>query len=62
MGEDKEYYINSETGGVQWWLRSPGSSIGTAACVIGSGWIYDMGHFMTHRIIGIRPALWINNE
>lgn len=60
-GNDMDLFVNSETGGVQWWLRSPGGSDSTAACVIGSGWIYDMGHGMTHTNIGIRPAIWINN-
>ena len=51
--------IDEETGGVGWWLRSPGDDHECAAYVYGSGGVEDFGSLVTIPINGIRPALWL---
>ncbi len=41
-----------------WWLRSPGTNQGYAACVYYGGSLYDTYVDLGHAVV--RPALWIN--
>lgn len=45
-----------------WWLRSPGYSQDTAACVDIDGSVIDGGDDVDDGDVCVRPALWINLE
>ena len=45
-----------------WWLRSPGDSSATAACVFETGFIEESIIPVICDNIGIRPAIWIRLE
>lgn len=53
-------YINNDTGGSWWWLRTPGSSSKDAASVNSDGSIdYDDGKVSSGQGT-VRPAMWIS--
>ena len=45
-----------------WWVRSPGNSQHSAACVYNDGGVYEYGIFVLDGSYAVRPALWINLE
>ncbi len=51
-------YTNTSNGNCCWWLRSPGLSSRSAACVRSDGSVY--WNFVYHDSDAVRPALWIN--
>ena len=55
----KGAYINNDTGGSWWWLRTPGNSSKDAASVNSDGCIdYDDGTVTSEKGT-VRPAMWI---
>ena len=49
-------------GACLWWLRSPGGSRGSAACVYAGGFVSSPGFIVYPFSYGVRPALWVNLE
>ncbi len=47
-------------GDCAWWLRSPGSSRGSAAYFYNNGDLCDSGQYVHSIIIAVRPAMWID--
>ena len=45
--------------GSWWWLRNPGSSLLSVACVYTDGTIYDYGINNSFEDGGVRPMMWI---
>lgn len=45
--------------GVQWWLRTPGSSRGNAAVVDVDGSVDANGHLAWYPGVGVRPCIWL---
>ena len=56
----KGAWVNDDTGGCYWWLRSPGSDSAHAARVYSGGDIYSNGDYVDNSVDAVRPALWIN--
>ncbi len=56
---DRIACLRNQTGGLIWWLRSPGDSQDEAAEVGYDGYVYDFGCSVDYAC-GIRPALWVN--
>jgi hypothetical protein len=52
--------VTEYKGRAWWWLRSPGSSAGTAAIVHSDGRVYVDGLDVRNYRVGVRPALWLN--
>jgi len=57
-------YMNYNDGNCMWWLRSPGNSSKSAACVNHDGSVNTYGRFVGLSSVGdkiaVRPALWIS--
>ena len=54
-------YVNKDTGGCSWWLRSPGSyGSGCVAYVFDSGFVNSGGWSVGYSVYAVRPALWLN--
>jgi len=54
--------FTSDSGNCQWWLRSPGDSLSTAACVYAGGSVSSSGCLVSEKSVVVRPALWIDLE
>ena len=54
-------YTNSE-GLCAWWLRSPGMTDTSPAYLSSSGSIGNRAHEVDETIIGVRPAIWIDQS
>ncbi len=44
----------------QWWLRTPGRDIGTAACVCSTGEVSLYGVYTSFDGNAVRPAMWVD--
>ena len=53
--------VDEDTGGCDWWLRSPGGVSGFAANVNHSGDVYSLGTWVDCSSVAVRPALWVSN-
>ena len=56
----KGIYINEETKGSYWWLRSNGGNMYNASTVNFEGYVFEYGFYVNNKEIGVRPALWIS--
>lgn len=54
-----EYSVGGKST-VWWWLSSPGSLPGSAACVLNSGAVSAEGRGVTNTFLAVRPAIWVN--
>ena len=52
-------YVNEETGGSYWWLRSNGGNMYNAAIVNFAGYVFEYGFYIVCDRYGVRPCLWI---
>lgn len=52
-------YANAQ-GHAAWWLRSPGMTADSPAYLSSAGELGTRAHKATERILGIRPAMWID--
>ena len=57
--DDKHFYEWAD-GNSSFWLRSPGNSLDTAACVSRGGEIVKYGYSVHSQVYGIRPAMWVS--
>ena len=57
---DKGVYVNGDTNGSYWWLRSNGGNMYNAAVVNFSGYIFEYGFYVNSSQYGVRPAVWIS--
>ena len=57
--EEAEYYLDTQdtTGGLFWWLRTPGEDNTMAECVGAEGSIVQSGYLVNQLYFGIRPAI-----
>ena len=53
----KQNGVYVDNGNCIWWLRSPGSVIGSATRIGGDGRVYGGGD---NTVVGVRPVLRIN--
>ena len=56
----KGVYVNEDTKGSYWWLRSNGGNMYNAAAVNFEGYVFEYGFYVNSTQIGVRPALWID--
>lgn len=52
--------IDDFSDSASWWLRSPGESNTSAACVGTAGDVFDYGFNVGRSGNGVRPAIWVN--
>ena len=56
----KDAFVNNNTGGCFWWLRSPGKDSKSAADIDSNGGLRYKGGFVIVDRTCVRPALWID--
>ena len=56
---DRYYHAVETPPTCHWWLRSPGESGNTAACVYADGQINEAGNAVSDDYRAVRPAMWI---
>ena len=52
-------YVNEDTGGSYWWLRSNGGNMYNAAVVNFAGYVFEYGFYIVCERYGVRPCLYI---
>ncbi len=58
---DMGAYLDEETGGCIWWLRSTGLVSSDAANVLTYGSVSSSGSWVVTPYVAVRPALWVSN-
>ena len=53
-------YVNEDTKGSYWWLRSNGGNMYNAAVVNFEGYVFEYGFYVNSTQFGVRPAMWID--
>lgn len=56
----KGVYVNGDTNGSYWWLRSNGGNMYNAAVVNYNGYVFEYGFYVNSVGYGVRPAAWIS--